>query len=175
MFKHQNKRIIVLLTLVFLLPVFFSWMVYFYYGYFHFRTSNHGVLINPPIQMIDKLQLHTHQWQILFVPDQCLDENSNKILFNLHQICKALGENKPRVKLILLVSPICEIGASPHYSITRLKSEFDLTLKKFLKKEDDFFKNKIYLIDPGGNLFMYYSSETRPSDILQDLKKVLRI
>ncbi|MEC7251173.1 MAG: hypothetical protein VXW10_08035, partial [Pseudomonadota bacterium] len=33
----------------------------------------------------------------------------------------------------------------------------------------------IYIIDPLGNLVFYYATETPPKDILQDLKRLLKV
>ena len=35
--------------------------------------------------------------------------------------------------------------------------------------------HKIYLIDPIGNLFMYYPDDTNPMNVLKDLKRVLEV
>ena len=44
-----------------------------------------------------------------------------------------------------------------------------------MKEDKQLLKSKIYLVDPLGNGFMYYSATVNPLDILKDLKQVLKV
>ena len=46
--------------------------------------------------------------------------------------------------------------------------------KLFIQK-DFVMQHKIYLVDPLGNLFMYYADTTDPMNVLKDLKRVLEV
>jgi hypothetical protein len=128
----------ILLLVIFILPIISSGVLYFYYDYFHFQTTNYGRLITPPIQVANTEQ----KWQIIYLSKNHAVKHET-ILHSLMQIKKALGKDSERVL----------VGTNI------------LTLPE----------DKIYLVDPLGNVFMYYDESENPMHILKDLKKVLGV
>lgn len=155
------NRKIYLIVLIFILPMFAGWFLYFYHDHFHFKTLNHGTLVNPAI---DAQYLDTEKekkWRMIYLFNTVCDEQCKKIDYQLHQIQKALGKNHHRVRVITMS------GSS--LQLQKLQTTF-------LEHQTGFIvQNKIYLVDPRGFLFMYYPSNTDPMNILKDLKKVLEI
>ncbi len=159
---QMNKKMhtkFFLLVLIFILPAIISWFLYSYHEYFQFKTVNHGVLVKPPIDA-DYLGIKK-KWRIIYISDKSCAHHCIKINYQLNQVRKALGSNRERVNVIRL-------------------AENDIQLEKlkhvFLQQNENFtLNNKIYLIDPAGNLFMYYPSTINPMDILQDLKRLLEV
>lgn len=147
---------------IFVLPLLASWLLYQYHDYFYFKTSNHGALVKPLIHA-DYL---THdsgdkKWRIIYISNHNCHEKCKKMEFNLHQIQIALGKDQKRV----LVSRMDE-----------QQNNVKLLSADFAKQNLEFsVQNKIYLVDPINNVFMYYSDTVNPMHILKDIKKVLEV
>lgn len=163
---NQNKKIrfhLTLLCLVFLFPVIAGWIIYHYHAHFNFKTSNHGTLINPPISATYLYHPTTTKlWRIVYLPKQC-DAQCKAIYFKLGQVKKALGKESQRVTVLLLDSV-------PDHLINQLQQDLTHATQHAFTVQD-----KIYLLDPLGNLFMYYASQANLMDVLKDMKKVLEV
>lgn len=166
-----NKGKFYLVILIFIVPVALSWLTYFNYHHFHFKTNNHGALLDPPIQVSDIFNQEAKQWQIVYAPSHCEDAQSEKTMFVLHQLHIALGENQQRVSLTLLVDQTCQLNQTHDFRKIVLTTEQQNQFQSKLKQ--DTAMNKIYLIDPLYNLFMYYPATTNPKNIFEDIKIVL--
>lgn len=69
----------------FLLPVIIGSFLYAFHTHFHFKTTNHGVLVSPPLAVWGP----THQWQVIYLtPDLKKPLDAARI---------ALGRNAKRV------------------------------------------------------------------------------
>lgn len=166
----RQHKIFFFLILAFALPLVVSYILFFYRENFHFNTTNHGALLNPPIQVNTLLKNPLKQWQIIFSPNPCNDEQAEKTMFILHQLRTALGENQKRVGLTLWVDQTCPSSQTHDFR------KVTLTHDQIMQLQNTFnhvVMNNIYLIDPLGNLFMYYPSTTDPMGIFKDVKKVL--
>jgi hypothetical protein len=160
-YKISNIKLYFLLA-VFILPVIFSSVLFHYHDYFHFKTKNHGNLVNPPINA-DYLYTASQQkkWRIVYINGGTCDPACADISKQLTQVKKALGKDEPRVDVLLL-------KGNAYYE--------PLTIAFQQHTKNNFnVKNKIYLVDPQGNLFMYYESNTNPMDVLKDLKHILGV
>ncbi len=153
------KNKIFLLGLITALPIILSWVVYHFHDQIPLKTTNHGEFVSPPIPMVEFSQDKT--WKIVYAPLNCCDETCDKTMFVLHQLRIALGKDADRVSLVLSVDQACDI-----------KNLHDF--KKQIRTHEP-YKNKIYLVDPRGYLFMFYPGDTDPMNILKDLKHVLEV
>lgn len=168
-----------LVMMIFVLPIIVSWFLYSFHDKFRFKTLNYGTLVSPSINVEKILKKDSKkQWQIVYAPKVCTAEQADKLMFTLHQLRIALGKDRDRVNLVLLVDPQCQIKDTHDFS------KFVFTDQQFMQLQHSFNQvnnknfvtnDKIYLVDPLGNLFMYYTSTTNPMNILKDLKKVLEV
>jgi hypothetical protein len=160
------------LILIFVIPLLIGWFLFHYHEHFQFKTTNYGTLIQPAIPV---KQLATTDWQIVYVPAACTgDEERTK--FSLHQLHTALGKNQDRVSLTWVTTAACKQKAHDFRKVVFTKKDFSALNKQLMQPQHTFVvKNKIYLIDPNGNLFMYYKSDADPMNILKDMKKVLEV
>lgn len=176
----KSRRKFYLLFLIFVIPMIISWFMYQFHDHFNFKTSNHGTLVNPAIQATDLASDASSQpkrWQIIYVPEKC-DEQSDKMMFTLHQLRIALGKDHDRVNLTLATDNSCQIKDVHDFrKVTLTESQLNNLENLFQKNGLNEFvlQNKIYLVDPLGNLFMYYGIESDPMNILKDLKHVLGV
>ena len=164
----KNKKLYFLFAL-FIFPVVAGTLLYEFRGFFHFSTTNHGVLVNPPIavsQFQNNIQNNIQnnrqkKWQIVYVTDGVCDDACKKIDFQLHQVQTLLGKDQSRVSVT---------------QSSDLNDESILMKKAFQARDSRFVvSQKIYLIDPAGNIFMYYPATSNPLDIYHDLKHVLEV
>lgn len=172
--KNNKPLVLSLLLLVFILPMILSIIFYHFYYSFHVKTNNHGILIRPPISVSNLLHVDTHQWQIVFASDDCENEAADRTLFYLHQLHIAFGENHHRVSLTLMTNPLCKRNQLYDFRKITLPPVQMSRLKNALHFHDSVM-NKIYLIDPLDNLFMYYPVSTDPIHIFSDMKKILGV
>jgi hypothetical protein len=167
---HNNKLKLIGLLAVFILPVAISWLLYAEHNVFALKTLNRGTLVQPALATALN---QTHQWQIMFVPAQCNANAADHEMFMLHQLRKVLGKDGERVSLLLAGKTECEFGETHDFQRWSFSiSQYD-NLKHKLKLAQ--LEDKIYLLDPQGNIFMYYSANTDTMNILTDLKRVLEV
>jgi hypothetical protein len=158
----KNNRIpVVALMLVFILPVLISWFLYYNHAAFHLKTANRGTLVNPALNVGDIFFKDSTQklWRIVYLPGKTCDQQCSELNQQLQQIPKALGKDYARV------------------TVLEVAGDYNSLEKLFAAQGSQSFAaaHKIYLIDPLGNLFMYYPSTTNRMNILKDLKKVLEV
>jgi hypothetical protein len=79
---------------------------------------------------------------------------------NLRQVKLALGKNSLRVNVTFIDAPVPKEWIKAFG--LRYKNKFSVS-------------DKIYLMDPEGNILMYYPSHTDPMNILKDLKHLLEV
>jgi hypothetical protein len=152
----------VLLVLIFIVPMIASWVLFHYYSHFQLKTMNHGTLINPPIHIQNvSLVRGEKKWQVVYVFSHC-DQQCHDMQYNLSQIKKALGKESERVDVVW--------ATTNDIRLTNFQNILNQKYQKEFAAGD-----KIYLIDPLDNLFMYYAHTTDPMNILKDLKKVLEV
>ena len=164
MIPNRNKKNfpLYLVSIIFIFPVIVGTVLYYFHDSFNFKTTNHGVLVRPPI-LASYLYPKEEQkkWRIIHVSGKLCDNDCQKIDYQLQKVQKALGKNQKRVAVIALPATFP--------AVKDLQTAFD---KQATHYE---VTHKIYLIDPLGNLFMYYPDTTDPMNVLKDLKKVLEV
>jgi hypothetical protein len=172
----SRKYNLILLLIVF--PVFAGILLYCYFNYSPPKTIHHGVLLQPPLNMqhFNMFTTDERKWQVAYVPAECCDSVCGKELLQLNQLKKALGENGKKVNLTLIAKQACEVHDSSHIAMEAINmqqvKQFQETLTQAGEATFD-MTDKIYVIDPNQNLFVYYLSTTNSNDILNDLRRVL--
>lgn len=192
--NKKNLVVLILLVIVFVGPLLFAWVTLKRAEQSSFKTTNHGMLINPPIsissiEFVDltdnsKLSIDSlkGKWQLIYLgPNRC-NEQCHNSLYNLKQIHTALNKQAVRVNKLFITVPDCKINEcdkyiSEHYpEFDRLQIDEQNFAKLFGKvsnSNDRAMLGEIYIIDPMGNLMMQYSADTQAKGILSDLKRLL--
>ncbi len=166
------------LLCIFILPMILSGFLFHFHQYFHFKTTQHGTLIYPTVQLSPE---NLRKWQIIYISSNPQDAFCQKLTYQLFQLQKALGKDHNRVKVIVqqewkslyqALKPCAgETFTTSHGTSLCLKQQSIILGGDF--QHTFIVSDKIYLVDPLGNLFMYYPSTINPMHILKDLKKVL--
>lgn len=154
-------------------------------------TTHHGQLITPPLDMA-KLDLPNDQqlwrghWLLMYVnPAQSCDKTCEKMLYNIRQIRTATGKNSDRVMRAIVT--FAAKSPDPHLQ-QLLQTEFNGTLH--LTPSRAVFvsllqgnpseklamqQGSIYLVDPLGNIMMFYPLDADPMGIFKDLSRLLKL
>jgi len=193
---------LLIIAAMFLLPLLLAWLMYSGSLEFRpASTRNLGTLVEPPVpidwtvslvlsgeanlatnleQGIDVLAEH---WVILQpVPADC-DESCLKIIANLRQIHRASGRQQMRIRLALLLDESSPpdlaqnlLAIYPQFHLIKDTSGllWDALwgIQQNLTGQTGPAKGT-YMIDPLGNIMMYYKAGGDPNHIKQDLKRLL--
>ena len=191
--ENKSKAPLFILLLLFILPVTASWYLVFLTDYARDgEGAEHGDLIKPArqldnIQLIrvndgstESVSLHG-EWALLFFINGACDETCTEILYRMRQIRLATGKEMHRIKRVAIIEE--EEGTnfsdylSKNFPGQHYVQKDDLS-ENFIRQFQDLNADAnpdIYLIDPRGFLMMRYSIDTRPSGIIRDLSRLLRI
>lgn len=191
-----SKQAFVVLALIFLAPSFVAFVMHKTgdEGWRPEGTTNRGKLVHParPLEMpaslkIGDVALNDYlkgKWTLLYIGGNACDEACNGNLYKMRQIRTAQNENMRRVQKLYLVldeTLPAELASmlEEHYPVldvlplaaadrSAIAPYFDIDGKGMAGAE------RVYFIDPLGNLMMYYPADADPSGMLKDLKKLLK-
>ena len=192
----SSRQALVLLGLMFMAPTFVAWVMHNStdQGWRPEGTTNRGELVHParpltlPAEMMiagvpanDFLQ---GKWTLLYIGDADCDAVCNENLYKMRQVRTAQNEHMRRVQQLYLVLD----EAVPESLQTLLDNEYKKMAVTLVAAEQaeqiaPFFlidgvsmqdAERVYIIDPLGNLMMFYPSDANPGGMLKDLKKLLK-
>ena len=182
--KRSARLHLVLIAAVFFGPLLLAAWLY-YSGYFvqPDARANNGTLLEPIVNLEDALPasaLHDvsdDKWQLLYASAGPCEDACREGLYTIRQIRLMLGREMDRVGRIFLHddSPLDTLFLdSEHQGLTTLEEP---ALKAFLDSKtpaglDD---GGYYLIDPQGNLVLYFEPGLDPRDIVDDIKRLLKL
>lgn len=192
----SSRQAFVLLALIFLAPAFVAWVMH-HSGKEGWRPSgmtNKGVLVHParplnlPADMIiDNGSVNDYLqglWTLVYIGDADCDAVCNENLYKMRQIRIAQNENMHRVQRLYLVTG-AEIPATltalldkeyPEMDVLPVSAAQAAQFSPYFQIDDVPMQGaeRVYIIDPLGNLMMYYPQGADPSGMLKDLKKLLK-
>ncbi|HZV61141.1 MAG TPA: hypothetical protein VFF75_01870 [Methylophilaceae bacterium] len=177
-----------LILLVFFFSVSMVTVLLMHHFNWHPQTRSHGDLISPPRALHIPGSLMTMQgvyvepellkdkWSMVYVAREC-QQACEQRLHVMRQLHASLAKDIRRVQRILIASggnlqamhqqyPDLAILNHPESEVTTLRTQFDT-------QETMSGDNRIYLVDPLGNLMMSFSDDVAPEDIRRDLTRLL--
>jgi len=190
----RNRLIFLLLVFVFCIPVLGAWWLLKFSDIVEEGSkSNHGDLIIPsrplPDLLLNDPQIETREgrlhgkWSLFYIIEDGCDDRCMENLYRMRQVRLATGKNDRRVQRVLLVLTGNHTGLKGQFSeyagqwvvnvdgldVGQLLENF-----RFSEHEQPADKNRLYIVDPLGNLMMRYSPDDDPVGIIEDLKRLLR-
>ena len=191
--KKKNKITLIMLGLFFASPLVLSWFVFNYTDYLEMRgTSNRGELIQPPRQLGDLALIDPfdeerkdslfNKWSLVYIAYSC-DETCMESVYLIRQIHARMDKHSLRVQRVLLLTTESNEalkGKLSDYAGQQLINNETINVEEVVNKfkltdsDKPLSANRIYIVDPVGNLMMNYKPGTNPGDIYKDLKKLLR-
>lgn len=182
----MNKRLqLILLVLLFFGPLAVAWIWFFHFQDIRPEPINHGDLIEPVVPIAD-LKLYeresgigvtplTDDWSIvLFAPDAC-DVTCERALYLSRQVHIRLNRDADRVQRVLIAGSDVEYPVAEHPDLRvfdadeRVIARFSDPAREALAGSD-----RMYLVDPRGNLMMSYPLDFTPEMLSDDLERLLR-
>lgn len=191
-----KKRLVVLaILLIFLSPVLLSWWLLKHTDFSRGEAAaSHGSLVVPPRPLRDvalvsmndpsrQQRLHG-KWSMLYLHDGACRKTCVDNLYKMRQIRLATGKYAPRIQRVILLGSAAPARFSEEQKqqfagqlILRVKNSEQLAaLKAFrlVDDEDPKTKQRLYIVDPLGNLMMSYPPDADPGGIIKDLNRLLR-
>ncbi|MDE0955656.1 MAG: hypothetical protein OSA07_04225 [Pseudomonadales bacterium] len=176
--KKTNRWTLYAVFAVTAVPLMFAMLMYFNLWGVPDGRTNYGQLLLPPnelqqAQLVDENDAPWSQveadkrWLVIYLTKQACDLPCQEATHLLRQINVALGKEAHRVTRLLVNQQggINEQTKTDYPALIQLKS---LSLEPFELGQG------IYVVDPLGNIMMYYSKDFVGKELLKDLKKLLR-
>lgn len=183
-----GRRQLLLVALVFLGPLIAAaWMYFSESDWAPGSSTNHGRLLEPFTNLNDENLQRSFRdlgngeinkyWILVYSNAAECRESCRKALFRQRQIRLMLGGEMGRVLRVFLhgaASPDKVVLDQQHRG---LKTINDIGLGNLLQKKRpaDLPEGGLYLIDPLGNLVMYFADELAPGDVVDDIKHLLSL
>lgn len=182
----MNKRLqFYLLVALFFGPLLVAWIWFFYFQDMRPATVNKGDLITPVVSLAD-LQMYERgvaessapfagDWFIVLLAPEVCDEACERALYLSRQVWIRLNKDANRVQRVLLAGSNTTFPANEHVDLR----VFDLDRNALTRFEDSgrvalAGANRLYLVDPQGNLMMSYPLDFTPEMLNDDLKRLLK-
>ena len=193
--KFDKKYQLGLLILLFLVPPVAAYVL-FYTDFKPASGVNYGQLISPakpitdvPLTTTDgrefKFSDLRNKWVLLYLGSSKCNEACSDNLYKINQVRLAQGKNTERVTGVYIVPANAsddEINniSGKYPGILLLLAQMDA----FAGLIDQFDNNteaalqsseRVYIVDPLGNLMMSYEAKADPSGMRKDLKRLLKL
>jgi len=195
---RRNRLLLVALVGAFLVPIL---LARGYYALVAERgtaaTTNQGVLIEPAeplaalrLNGIDGKPLHERLlvggWTLVHLVAADCEETCRRNLYNTRQVRTGLNKDMGRVRRLLIAPyPYPAEGLEwlhQQHPRLQLATANDEALAALIQKlppaamhSSVLSAHRIYLVDPHGNLMMWYAPDQDPKGILADLRKLLKV
>jgi cytochrome oxidase Cu insertion factor (SCO1/SenC/PrrC family) len=151
--------------------------------------TNYGTLLDPRLYPIPKLnemlqgsenqELDAYQgkWIMLQVSSSDCSPICQNTLLNMRQLRLMQGKERSRIERVVLITdqnPI-ETSLLREYDDVHFLRADAKRIKAWLPVEQDGVEyDRIYLIDPSGNLMMRYPADADPNKVKKDIAKLLK-
>jgi hypothetical protein len=172
-----------LIASVFFGPLAVATWMYYSGGLQPTGRTNHGVLLEPIVNIADEIpesELNKQgdgYWVLLYSDDEACGARCQDALYTIRQSRKMLGKEMDRLKRVFLhgdSSPDTVFLAAEHAGLITLRDR-DLSLLLINKKPAALAAGGYFLVDPLGNLVMYFEPAVDPSDMVEDIKRLLKL
>lgn len=183
--KKGSPLTLIMMIVVFAAPVVGAWFLYLNPQFLPSSQSNRGELIQPMVPVNAELGLLDEQgkpldlkvfdgmWTLVVLTAGDCSQECRDQLISVRQIRLALGETSKHVERLWV-----QVDRSTASSVDK---EFDgmysaLADQRLLKAlgEGEQALNRIYILDPMGNLMMRYAPDASPKDPLKDMERLLK-
>lgn len=191
--NRRQRRMLIGVALMFFAPLALSFYLYYGQNWHPGAQVNAGELVSParPLPALalplaspqggeTRPQFLKKKWTLLYLQQGRCDAECSRRLYDTRQVRLALDRNMDRVQRVLIGDADCcdlSVLKTEHPDLIVIRSSpADAPLRALLPvRTDALNSHRIYLIDPLGNLMMFYAADARPKGMLEDLKRLLRL
>jgi len=190
---HRQRRVLIGLALMFFAPLGLAFYLYYGHGTWHpDGRVNAGDLVDPA-RPLPSLMLPLWdsgntapnflrgKWTLLHVAFGPCAQFCRSRLYDTRQVRLALDRDMKRVQRVFIGDSDCceaEFLHQVHPDLITIRaSAAAAPLLALLPGADRSATNapRVYLIDPLGNLMMFYAAGAKPKGMLDDMKRLLRL
>ena len=180
--RTRGRLQFLLIATIFFGPLLFA--AWLYYGGDALQPESrakHGALLEPIVNLLDAVpesRIHDDRaWRLLYAEDGDCGESCRKALYTQRQSRLMLGKEMDRVERVFLHgehAPDTLLGAEEHRGLVSLH---DPALRAVLddKRPGSLPAGGFYLVDTHGNLVMYFNPDIEPRDMVDDIKRLLKL
>ncbi len=184
-----------LIVIVFAGPMIAAWLTVQQKDLRPAGSVVNGNLVHParpldglPLQRLDGSDLEMAElkgrWTLLYIDGSDCNAVCERSLYNMRQTRLALNEDALRVQRVLVLTdgkvseplqvtleahPDLTVAAARPGSLSELLGQFHVT-----QGDDPGREQRIYTLDPLGNLIIFYEPGVDPKGILKDLERLLK-
>jgi hypothetical protein len=181
----KGRLQLLLIAAVFLGPLLIAALLYFQGSQLQpAGRTNHGALLESYINVREQLSglpignnRGSSSWLLLYPnPDLC-DDGCRNALYTLRQSRLMLGKEMDRLQRVFLhgdTAPDTVFVAEEHQGLITIEGG-DLARLLNNKRPAVLPAGGYFLIDPLGNLVMYFRPDIDPADMVDDIKHLLRL
>ncbi|MHA7878716.1 MAG: hypothetical protein ACX931_02920 [Saccharospirillum sp.] len=145
-------------------------------------TVNRGNLVSPLLTLddlgLDRDEINPErQWLWVQTSLRCEDSCEHQVYLQ-RQTHVGLGKNEGRVRRILLTTTPDQQGLAGEYPGMRVVQQPQLNLSDAFRAQipgDSVLQHYIFVVDPLGNIPLYYTPEHDYKDIQSDMKNLLKL
>jgi hypothetical protein len=180
------RRQLLLVAALFLGPLLIATLLYYSnFSGLPIGRTNHGQLLEPIVNLNDTSGVpslsgltageNDNYWVLIYAnADECGDA-CTEALYRLRQSRLMLGNEMSRMKRVFLhgkTAPDTLFLEQQHQGLISVR---DRNLGQLLqtKRPQDLPPGGLYLVDPLGNLVLYFGAELAPADMVDDIKHLL--
>ena len=180
----KGRLQLALIAAVFLGPLLIAALLYFQGAPLQpAGRTNHGALLEPHINVREELsdlqigENRDSSWLLLYSNPGLCDDDCRIALYTLRQSRLMLGKEMDRLQRVFLhgdTAPDTVFVAEEHQGLITIEGG-SLTGLLNNKRPADLPAGGYFLIDPLGNLVMYFRPDFDPADMVDDIKHLLRL
>lgn len=173
-----------LVASVFVVPLVFA--IFLYYGGAALQPaarSNHGALLEPIVNIHESVSndafrdVAKDHWVLLYSNEQVCEEDCREALYTLRQSRLMLGNDMSRLVRVFLHGespPDTVFIEQQHPGLIALQ---DRALSRFLatRRPSQLAPGGYFLVDPLGNLVMYFPADIVPGRMVDDIEHLLEL
>jgi len=159
-------------------PIAISYLTYFFMpGWIPTSTTNEGAFMSPPLELGERLDL-SGKWELLMAPASNCNAECKQALVNARQVHISLNKNTPRlVRRIILAEPAPEslsgyLGAE-HAGVEVIVNP--TLYKDLVSRSAVAGMTALYLMDPNGNVILFYVGDKTGKPMLKDMKHLMKL
>ncbi len=178
--RRSRIRFLSIVAIAFV-PIGVAYFVFFYFpALLPESTTNQGILVRPSVQMPTDILLSNSQWSLLLpVGDDC-DATCEQVLYLSRQVHVGLGKDAARLRRLVistgeLSQRFHELLIESHQKVAILDPDPRILALLNGIITDATARSIVFLIDPNGNVMMYYRPDQGGKPMLKDLKHLLKI
>lgn len=174
------QLLIILLTPV--IVVVSSSLLYFSGALMSEDRSNNGILLTPVLSVTDfglpEIEIsQDRHWQLIQFSPQCEQQCLEKVM-EQRQMHIALGKRQARIKRVLLTETDVTDSLGTDFPRLELQSFNAVNISENLTNRvppDVLAQNPIFVVDPFGNIMLYFTNEHDYKAQMSDIKKLLKL